>query len=334
MKVNFIVNSTSLKAIATAASPIIWDETDLECSVCSEIFNIPKLLHCGHLLCRQCLINWLTTKPNAQCPLCRFPILNHSQSVSHGWAAVADEFLTDVAMEDLVEVERLMRLEKQCCFCDKAKGEALCLDCSDVFCVACKPLHTKPNLLQQHKVHDIRSLSREQLEFTLQEVKAEKKGRKIPSAPLLADHDDEHGGVDPLAKRDEALSGLPQPPDVPKTVSECRAALRQMRAMLRETERGKEIAIAELEKLDHDTQATAQNFLTELDNLSSRLKDMVEGVIQREKQKIKDEVSAVSDALQSRREFFADQQLDAERRPADRRSSALSFLRTATTSSP
>jgi uncharacterized UBP type Zn finger protein len=99
---------------------------------------------------------------------------------------VADEFLTDVAMEDLVEVEKVMRLEKQCCFCDEAKAEALCLDCSDVFCVACKPLHTKPKLLQQHKVHNIRSLSREQLEFTLQEVKAEKKREKNPVGSLTS----------------------------------------------------------------------------------------------------------------------------------------------------
>jgi hypothetical protein len=50
-------------------------DKDTECSICHELFTQPKLLPCADVLCRQCLLNWLTNgKPD--CPLCRCSILD------------------------------------------------------------------------------------------------------------------------------------------------------------------------------------------------------------------------------------------------------------------
>uniref|UniRef100_A0A3P9L4V4 RING-type domain-containing protein n=1 Tax=Oryzias latipes TaxID=8090 RepID=A0A3P9L4V4_ORYLA len=51
---------------------------DLECSICftqfNNVFRCPKMLHCKHTFCLECLarINVKSAEPNAiQCPLCR-----------------------------------------------------------------------------------------------------------------------------------------------------------------------------------------------------------------------------------------------------------------------
>ena len=46
-----------------------------ECSVCHELFTEPKLLPCGHHLCRRCLVSWMKIQEEAHCPLCQ--TLNH-----------------------------------------------------------------------------------------------------------------------------------------------------------------------------------------------------------------------------------------------------------------
>ncbi|XP_034451294.1 E3 ubiquitin-protein ligase TRIM33-like [Hippoglossus hippoglossus] len=54
------------------------DSPDLECAIClsdfNNIFRCPKMLHCKHTFCLECLarINVNSSEPNAiQCPLCR-----------------------------------------------------------------------------------------------------------------------------------------------------------------------------------------------------------------------------------------------------------------------
>ena len=60
--------------MATASVPVAAD--DKKCPVCHELFTDPKLLPCSHLLCRHCLISWLQSKAEANCPLCRCVIVD------------------------------------------------------------------------------------------------------------------------------------------------------------------------------------------------------------------------------------------------------------------
>ena len=60
--------------MATASVPVPAD--DKKCSVCHKLFTDPKLLPCSHLLCRHCLISWLQSKAEANCPLCRCVIVD------------------------------------------------------------------------------------------------------------------------------------------------------------------------------------------------------------------------------------------------------------------
>ncbi|PVD24035.1 hypothetical protein C0Q70_14504 [Pomacea canaliculata] len=58
---------------------------DPECAICLGPFTEPKIMFCGHILCRGCLITWVTAqRREVFCPLCRndvldIPIINKTE---------------------------------------------------------------------------------------------------------------------------------------------------------------------------------------------------------------------------------------------------------------
>ena len=48
----------------------------LQCSICTEIFQKPLMVNCGHTFCKNCIVKWIErNKKSSKCPLCRSPIL-------------------------------------------------------------------------------------------------------------------------------------------------------------------------------------------------------------------------------------------------------------------
>nr|KAG5693405.1 hypothetical protein BaRGS_009878 [Batillaria attramentaria] len=74
----------------------------MECPVCHEEFSQPKILPCAHLLCRDCLVTWLKSEGEAECPLCRCAIVAASERGSKSFEEVADGLPTDLAMAALL----------------------------------------------------------------------------------------------------------------------------------------------------------------------------------------------------------------------------------------
>ena len=67
-------NSFSLKMASASSMKPRQDLTSLlECSVCLEIFDDPRTLHCLYSFCKKCLENFVKGKPKDQlnCPVCR-----------------------------------------------------------------------------------------------------------------------------------------------------------------------------------------------------------------------------------------------------------------------
>ncbi|PVD24044.1 hypothetical protein C0Q70_14513, partial [Pomacea canaliculata] len=51
------------------------DSNEPECPICLGPFTEPKIMLCGHITCRGCLITWVTTQlRQVGCPLCRHPM--------------------------------------------------------------------------------------------------------------------------------------------------------------------------------------------------------------------------------------------------------------------
>ncbi|XP_076436352.1 uncharacterized protein LOC143275911 [Babylonia areolata] len=135
------------------------DPRDTECIVCHELLTVPKILPCGHLLCRHCLLSWLKTPPDAKCPVCRFPILDAQRASQESLDDVVDTFPTHLLVEAIVEAERVLSKQHTCCVCVDVAAVSLCTTCGDMFCQACCRVHEKQSATKHHNVESLTSLS-------------------------------------------------------------------------------------------------------------------------------------------------------------------------------
>lgn len=54
-------------------------ESELQCSICAELFIQATTLSCSHSFCNYCITEWMKRKK--ECPVCRAPIKSHSLSI-------------------------------------------------------------------------------------------------------------------------------------------------------------------------------------------------------------------------------------------------------------
>ncbi|KAK7090181.1 transcription intermediary factor 1-beta-like [Littorina saxatilis] len=153
--------------MATASLPVQPNEK--ECSVCHEDFTDPKVLPCGHLLCRHCLLYWLNTQTDAHCPLCCCAIVEPTADTI-SFEDVADSFPTDLAMKAVVDADRILNKDHSCCVCEDVAATSMCLDCGDMLCTACTKAHRKMSMSKNHTVEELSSLTAETLAEKQQET--------------------------------------------------------------------------------------------------------------------------------------------------------------------
>ncbi|XP_076453888.1 E3 ubiquitin-protein ligase Midline-1-like [Babylonia areolata] len=140
------------------------EPSEKECSVCHELFTDPKLLPCGHLLCRQCLLSWITSKKGALCPMCRSPIVDAQTGIhSTSWEEIADRFPTDLSMKRITDAENVLNNMHGCHVCEAGAAFSMCLDCQDVLCEACSRAHHRIRVTRNHRVEPLSTLTAQKL---------------------------------------------------------------------------------------------------------------------------------------------------------------------------
>ncbi|XP_070212929.1 E3 ubiquitin-protein ligase TRIM33-like isoform X2 [Littorina saxatilis] len=252
--------------MATASQPV--EPNEKECSVCHEDFTDPKVLPCGHLLCRHCLLSWLNTQTDAHCPLCRCAILEPtSDTVS--FEDVADSFPTDLAMKAVVDADRILNKDHSCCVCEDVAATSMCLDCGDMLCTACTKVHGKLSMTKHHTVEDLSFLTAEKLAEKQQEtchVHAQK-----PSEVYCPTHGT---SICLLC----ATTDHRQCPDVTKLetkAEEARATLRELAAILSAGETTLDRAIAQLDDHLQETEKRTKAAIAEIQEMCDRLEAAV-----------------------------------------------------------
>ena len=252
------------------ATAVACDEpSNMECTVCHEHFTLPKLLPCGHLLCRHCLVSWLKSQPEASCPLCRCAIVDPKERKGRSLEDIADGFPTDLAMAALVEADRLLSKQHVCCVCVNVAAVSMCLTCGDMFCQSCSTVHKKQSATKHHKVENLASLTVENL------------AANRPAT--CAVHDDE---VSKLFCPTHGVSicmfcvieDHRQCPDVTKletVVENAREKLAEMTAMLSAGETELERAISQLDQQLQDLDKRTQAAVAEIEATADRLESAV-----------------------------------------------------------
>ena len=254
----------------TMATALACDEpSDMECILCYEHFTLPKLLHCGHLLCRHCLVMRLDSQPEAKCPLCRCAIVEPHERKDRSLEDIADGFPTDLAMAALVEADRLLSRQHACRVCVNAAAVSICLTCRDMFCQSCSTMHKKQSVTKHHKVESLASLT------------VEKLAANRPAT--CAVHDDEmsklfcptHGVSICWFCVTENHRQCPDVMKLEKRMEEVRAELAELTAMLSAGETELDTAISQLDQYLQDLDKRTQSAVAEIEATADRLESAV-----------------------------------------------------------
>ncbi|KAK7097101.1 E3 ubiquitin-protein ligase TRIM33-like [Littorina saxatilis] len=255
--------------MATASVPVQPEE--YECTICHEYFKEPKILPCGHLLCRHCLLSWLQSQDEALCPLCRCPIIEKKAKKSgKSLARVADGFLTDSAMGALVEAHRLLSKQHTCCACVNVAAVCLCVDCGDMFCQGCTTLHKKQSMSKNHAVEKLSSLTPEKLAASSRTACAAHSD-KLPEVFCPT-----HGQSVCLRCATTVHRQCPDVMDLEEKVGQARTVLAELAATLTTGENKLEQSIKQLDEqlkqIDRQTQSAIAELRVTFDRLETAVK--------------------------------------------------------------
>ena len=135
--------------------------------MCHDDYKDPKLLPCAHLVCRHCIVTWLS-KAGARvgCPLCREPILPAGQDTSD-YEALVDSLPTDLASAAAVESHKTLSGRDVCTVCEgDVAASSFCLQCDCKLCQTCAKSHSRIPALKNHVVEDLNNLTPRRLAET------------------------------------------------------------------------------------------------------------------------------------------------------------------------
>ena len=254
--------------MATASVPV--EDDDKECPVCHESFTDPKLLPCGHLLCRHCLISWLQSKAQAHCPLCRYVIVDPEERTDgKRLEDIADDFPTDLAMAALVESQQLLGKDHTCQSCVTEIATTICLNCNDLLCSNCAAGHKRMSLSRHHTVEELSSLT------------ADKLAASRPSfCAVHADKTSEvycptHGASICWQCATTQHRQCPEVTTLETKVEEARAVLAELAATLSAGETELERAISRMDQHLRDTEKRTRAAIAEIEAMCDRLESAV-----------------------------------------------------------
>ena len=277
--------------MATASVPVEAD--DKECPVCHELFTDPKLLPCGHLLCRHCLISWLQTKAQAHCPLCRCVIVDPEERTDgKNLQDIADGFPTDLVMAALVESQQLLSKDHSCQACVTETATSLCLTCGDLLCAHCVSIHKRMTVSRHHTAEELSSLT------------ADKLAASRPS--FCAVHADEiskvycptHGASICLLCATTDHRQCPEVTKLETKVEEARAVLAELAATLSAGETELERAISRMDQHLRDTEKRTRAAIAEIEAMCDRLESAVKECRRRMKELALGACSDVKEAVE------------------------------------
>ena len=150
--------------MSTASSTSRQRSDSTHCQICFELYNTPKLLRCGHLVCKECLLS-LVNKDGLRtiCPFCRRSVV-YGSGDRDDWTSWVNQLPTDLSMQTLVECQRVLYRTPLCSICEgDISAHTYCLTCAELFCQICTKVHQKQRATMRHEVKVISEITADQL---------------------------------------------------------------------------------------------------------------------------------------------------------------------------
>ncbi len=150
----------------TMANPSLQDIPDMEvllhCPICTDPFNDPKLLPCGHTFCANCIQQLMNVASQGQftrilrqfnCPVCRRPV----HVPVGGMQGFQNDFRVEQIKDAFEAVARAVPGERgNCDFCQSQKREVSaqfsCIQCHKQMCAICERKHADRPHFMNHTV--------------------------------------------------------------------------------------------------------------------------------------------------------------------------------------
>ena len=136
----------------------------LECAICLDSYNDPKLLQCFHVFCKKCLEPMVLQDQRGlslRCPTCRQSTLLPAHGVSGLQPAFHIHHLFEI-QDAVKKVKKGQEGKKiQCEKCKKREASGFCRDCSNFVCETCIELHRSWEDFSTHVIISLEQLKRE-----------------------------------------------------------------------------------------------------------------------------------------------------------------------------
>ena len=126
-------------------------DAQLECSLCLDTFQQPKLLPCFHVFCKSPCLEKLVTKDGRSltCPTCRHIVPLSERGVTG--------LQSDFHIDHLFEIQDAFNKaennnDTNCGSCEDGKATGYCNDCGDFLCDECQVGHKRYKYTRNHTV--------------------------------------------------------------------------------------------------------------------------------------------------------------------------------------
>ncbi|XP_038057347.1 E3 ubiquitin-protein ligase TRIM56-like [Patiria miniata] len=135
----------------------------LECPICCDRFNQPKILNCLHSFCEDCLEKMVAGHPGKteiMCPVCR------QQTVlpEKGIAGILNNFSLLALVDEVTQQEELVKGQQSKIICEECEEQeeatSRCLECREYLCETCHSAHKRSKRTKNHEtasIDDLRS---------------------------------------------------------------------------------------------------------------------------------------------------------------------------------
>ena len=127
----------------------------LECAICLNVFNEPKILSCSHTFCHTCLKRLLESQLDGKklpCPVCR--------NVTDVPDGDVSRVQTNIALMSLVD--DVKNQQQKCTNCkgnENPDAISYCQDCGKYLCSSCHERHSEWEGFTDHVVHSMMEVS-------------------------------------------------------------------------------------------------------------------------------------------------------------------------------
>ena len=136
------------------------------CSICTKLYENPKMLPCLHTFCLKCIEKYADGKNSGEaenCPFCKKEFSIPPEGI--------EKLPTNVFVVKLVDTRKISSCPKLMCdLCvedgkidDGKIAKLCCLTCDERYCENCAICHTKAKVTRSHKVVDITDKQTEQI---------------------------------------------------------------------------------------------------------------------------------------------------------------------------